>query len=250
MQGLKSNIFLTLQMFVINSTCLSSYFFSILYPNSSWTTIFLITYVSSVSWRNIWERLMIYCLVWKKLTRKVGYNFVLVWKLCFSLWCLKPMLQITVFQLLLQQLITMTNSLGCEEAFMTLPKQFLRGSAWFFFFFFFCLIASFPCLPLLSCKQYTTPGRTFQMFMQAWPAVLYSYNLKFSSFGWKIFAIHNRDGLYFSYYYDSTGCVYSSVSFFFAWLGWGMATWENGNLRNSHTVCFSHCRGVDPHDCI
>lgn len=105
---------------------------------------FLITYVSSVSWRNIWERLMIYCLVWKKLTRKVGYNFVLVWKLCFSLWCLKPMLQITVFQLLLQQLITMTNSLGCEEAFMTLPKQFLRGSAWFFFFFLpNCFISMF-----------------------------------------------------------------------------------------------------------
>lgn len=46
------------------------------------------------------------------------------------------MLQITVFQLLLEQLITMTNSLGCEEAFMTLPKQFLREAQLDSFFFF------------------------------------------------------------------------------------------------------------------
>lgn len=46
----------------------------ILYPNSTQTTFFLlllffITYASWVSWSHFWETLIIYCLVWMKLTQ-------------------------------------------------------------------------------------------------------------------------------------------------------------------------------------
>lgn len=131
-------------MVVINSTCLSSFFFFTPYPNSSWTTIFFYHLRFLSFWRNIWERVKWFSALFKWSSREKGDIILSLCESYASRWWLMPVSQMVVFQLLLEQLITKTNErmwVGFHGTVCEAPET---CSTWCFcvigsFLSFFCL---------------------------------------------------------------------------------------------------------------